>query len=71
MIGPANVQLDSPMIAEFCPRHRVRRLSLLDVMGMEQELEERLYRKVNLRTRDRRRYFRDQIVAHAEFLYAA
>jgi uncharacterized protein len=44
---------------------------LFDVAGMEIELSEMLGRKVDLRTaQELSRYFRDEVVAHAEVQYA-
>lgn len=95
------MQPSREQIAEFCERHRVRRLSLfgsvlredfspqsdIDVLvefetghvpgffrlfDLEEELS-RLFggRKVDLRTpQDLSRYFRDEVLAHAEVQYA-
>jgi hypothetical protein len=95
-----NVTIDRERIAEFCQRHRIRRLALfgsalrddfgpesdVDVLvdfepgarvglirlaGMEIELAAILGRKADLHTAaDLSRYFRDQVLAPAEELYA-
>jgi uncharacterized protein len=64
--GPTS---DVDVLVEFTPGAKV---SLLDVAGMELELEEILGREVDLRTPpDLSRYFRDEVVRGAELLYAA
>jgi len=64
-----NEHSDIDLLVEFEPDARV---SLLDVAGMELELEDRLGRRVDLRTAmDLSRYFRDDVVRTAELLYAA
>lgn len=98
---PARIEIDPEMIARFCKRHRINRLSLFgsvlrddfspdsdidvlvefepdarpslfDVGGMMHELTEALGRQVDIRTRsDLSRYFRDQVIAESELLYAA
>jgi len=60
---------DIDFLVEFQPGAGV---SLFDVGGMVVELEEKLDRTVDLRTpRDLSRYFRDEVVASAELIYAA
>lgn len=64
--GPAS---DVDVLVEFLPEARV---SLLDMAGMEMELEELLGREVDFRTAlDLSKYFRDEVVAQAEVQYAA
>jgi uncharacterized protein len=59
---------DIDFLVEFDPKHIP---TLFDVADMEIELSELLGRKVDLRTpQDLSRYFRDEVVAHAEALYA-
>jgi uncharacterized protein len=60
---------DIDFLVEFDPKHIP---TLFDVAGMEIELSELLGgRKVDLRTpQDLSRYFRDEVVAHAEVQYA-
>ncbi|MFA7235989.1 MAG: nucleotidyltransferase family protein [Phycisphaeraceae bacterium] len=60
---------DIDMLVEFEPDARV---SLFDVGGMMYELTEMLGRQVDLRTpADLSRYFRQQVIADSELLYAA
>ncbi|MHB1157530.1 MAG: nucleotidyltransferase family protein [Phycisphaerales bacterium] len=60
---------DIDMLVEFEPDARV---SLFDVGGMMYELTEMLGRQVDLRTpADLSRYFREQVIADSELLYAA
>jgi uncharacterized protein len=59
---------DVDLLVEFDPQHIP---TLFDIAGMEIELSEMLGRKVDLRTaEDLSRYFRDEVVAHAEVQYA-
>lgn len=59
---------DIDFLVEFDPKHIP---GLFDVADMEIELSELLGRKVDLRTaQDLSRYFRDEVVAHAEVHYA-
>ncbi|MBI1337564.1 MAG: nucleotidyltransferase [Phycisphaera sp.] len=97
----AKIQLDPDMIAEFCERHHIKKLSLFgsvltdrfgpesdidmlvefepearvslfDVGGMVYELTEKLGRQVDIRTpAGLSPYFRDEVIAQAELLYAA
>lgn len=60
---------DVDVLVEFEPDARV---SLFDVGGMINELTEMLGRQVDIRTpADLSRYFRDQVIADSELLYAA
>jgi hypothetical protein len=60
---------DIDLLVEFQPGAEV---SLLDLAGMEIELTEALGQKVDLRTpAELSRYFRDEVLAAAEVLYAA
>ncbi|MGQ9575634.1 MAG: nucleotidyltransferase family protein [Thermoguttaceae bacterium] len=61
---------DLDVLVEFDPAHIP---TLFDIAGMEQELSEIIGgRKVDLRTpEDLSRYFRDQVLAEIEVLYAA
>ncbi len=64
--GPAS---DIDLLVEFEPDHVP---GLLTIAGMELELEQMLGRPVDLRTwGDLSRYFRDQVRATAQELYAA
>jgi hypothetical protein len=64
--GPAS---DIDLLVEFEPDHVP---GLLAIAGMELELEQMLGRPVDLRTYgDLSRYFRDQVRADAQELYAA
>jgi len=95
----ARIAVDQERLADFCRRHRIRRLSvfgsalrddfrpdsdvdflveferearvsLLDMAGMELELEEIVGREVDLRTAgDLSRYFRDEVVREAQVQY--
>jgi uncharacterized protein len=59
---------DIDFLVEFDPEHIP---TLFDVAGMEIELSELVGRKADLRTaQDLSRYFRDEVVAHAEVQYA-
>ena len=60
---------DIDFLVEFAPEHTP---TLFDVAGMEIELSEMLNgTKVDLRTaQDLSRYFRDEVLAHAEVQYA-
>ncbi len=58
---------DVDVLVEFEPGHTV---GLITMAGLERELSEMLGRKVDLRTAgDLSRYFRDEVVAHAEVQY--
>jgi uncharacterized protein len=58
---------DIDLLVEFDPK---RTPTLFDIADMEIELSELLGRKVDLRTpQDLSRYFRDEVVAHAEAQY--
>ena len=60
---------DVDFLVEFEPG---KTPSLLTVAGLEIELTEMLGRKVDLRTpQDLSRYFRDEVVRHAEVQYAS
>jgi len=60
---------DVDFLVEFEPNAHV---SLLDLIGMEIELSEMVGREVDLRTpRELSRYFRDEVVEHAQVQYAA
>jgi len=60
---------DVDVLVEFEAGHPV---GLLTLAAMEIDLSELLGRKVDMRTaRDLSRYFRDQVVAGAEVMYAA
>ena len=60
---------DVDMLVEFEPAQVV---GLLRLAGMESELARILGRKVDMRTAaDLSRYFRDEVLAGAEVLYAA
>lgn len=60
---------DVDVLVEFEPGHPV---GLLRLAGIELELSRILGRKVDVRTpRDLSRYFRDEVVARAQVLYAA
>ena len=60
---------DVDVLVEFEPGARV---GFIGLAGMELELTEILGRKVDLRTpAELSRYFRDEVVAGAELLYAA
>lgn len=59
---------DIDLLVEFDPQHIP---TLFDVAGMEIELFDALGRKVDLRTpQDLSRYFRDEVIAHADVQYA-
>jgi len=59
---------DIDVLVEFEPGHRI---GLFKVARMERELSERLGRKVDLRTpADLSRYFRDDVLRHAQVRYA-
>ena len=64
-----NTESDIDFLVEFEPEHTP---TLFDVAGMEIELSEMLNgTKVDLRTaQDLSRYFRDEVLAHAEVQYA-
>ena len=60
---------DIDMLVEF---EESARVSLFDVGGMMYELSQQLGRQVDLRTpQDLSRYFRDEVVASSELIYAA
>ena len=60
---------DVDVLVEFEPEHVP---GLLGLAGMEIELSELLGRKADVRTaEDLSRYFRDEVVAKAQLLYAA
>ncbi|MHB9130996.1 MAG: nucleotidyltransferase family protein [Armatimonadota bacterium] len=60
---------DIDVLVWFAPGQRV---TLFDMVDMEEELSQLLGRKVDLRTpEDLSRYFREQVVAQAEVQYAA
>lgn len=60
---------DIDVLVEFEPEHVP---GLLTLAGMEIELSELLGRKADVRTaEDLSRYFRDEVVAKAQLLYAA
>lgn len=60
---------DVDVLVEFEPEHIP---GLLALAGMEIELSELLGRKADVRTaEDLSRYFRDEVVAKAQLLYAA
>jgi predicted nucleotidyltransferase len=60
---------DVDVLVEFDPEHIP---TLMDVVGMEEELSAALGRKVDMRTpRDLSRHFRDEIVRTALVQYAA
>jgi hypothetical protein len=60
---------DVDVLVEFDPDARV---TLFDISRMELELIDLLGREVDLRTKeDLSRYFRDEVVAEAEDVYAA
>jgi len=60
---------DVDVLVEFEPEHVP---GLLTLAGLEIELSELLGRKADVRTaEDLSRYFRDEVVAKAELLYAA
>ena len=60
---------DVDVLVEFEPEHVP---GLLALAGMEIELSELLGRKADVRTaEDLSRYFRDEVVAKAQLLYAA
>jgi len=60
---------DIDVLVEFEPDHCI---GLFKVARMERELSERLGRKVDLRTpADLSRYFRDDVLRHAQVRYAA
>jgi predicted nucleotidyltransferase len=95
------IPVSSEQLAEFCKKHRIRKLALfgsvlrddfgpesdVDVLvefepgaavglirmaGIELELGALVGRKVDLRTAaEISRYFRDQVLAEAEVMYAA
>jgi uncharacterized protein len=59
---------DVDVLVEFEPRHVP---GLLTLAGLEIELSELLGRKADVRTaEDLSRYFRDEVVARAQLLYA-
>lgn len=59
---------DVDVLVEFEPGHTV---GLIRLAGMERELSEKLGRKVDMRTpADLSRYFRDEVTAEAEVVYA-
>ena len=67
--GTARPDSDIDLLVEFEPAHIP---GLLGIAGMEIELSELVGRKVDLRTAgDLSRYFRDEVVRHAEVQYAA
>ena len=67
--GTARPDSDIDLLVEFDPAHIP---GLLEIVGMEIELGEKLGRKVDLRTaRDLSRYFRDEVLRTAEVQYAA
>ncbi len=58
---------DVDVLVEFAPGERV---GLIRLAGMERELSNLVQRKVDLRTpADLSRYFRDEVLAHAEVQY--
>jgi predicted nucleotidyltransferase len=60
---------DVDVLVEFEPSHVP---GLLTLAGLEMELSELLGRKADVRTaEDLSRYFRDEVVARAQLLYAA
>lgn len=60
---------DVDVLVWFAPEQRV---TLFDMVGMEEELSEIIGRRVDFRTpEDLSRYFRDQVVSQAEVQYAA
>jgi predicted nucleotidyltransferase len=60
---------DVDVLVEFEPSHVP---GLLTLAGLELELSELLGRKADVRTaEDLSRYFRDEVVARAQLLYAA
>ncbi len=60
---------DVDVLVEFAPGHVP---GLLTLAGLEIELSELLGRKADVRTaEDLSRYFRDEVIAKAELLYAA
>ena len=60
---------DVDVLVWFAPGQRV---TLFDMVGMEEELSDIIGRRVDFRTpEDLSRYFRDQVVAQAEVQYAA
>ncbi|MBN1941987.1 MAG: nucleotidyltransferase domain-containing protein [Phycisphaerae bacterium] len=60
---------DVDVLVEFEPEHVP---GLLRMAGLERELTEILGQKADLRTaEDLSRYFRDDVVSHAEIQYAA
>lgn len=64
-----NENSDIDMLVEFEENARV---SLFDVGGMIHELSQQLGRQVDLRTpQDLSRYFRDEVMASSELIYAA
>ena len=67
--GTAGPDSDIDLLVAFDPAHIP---GLLGIAAMEIELSELLGRKVDLRTAgDLSRYFRDEVVRHAEVQYAA
>jgi predicted nucleotidyltransferase len=60
---------DIDLLVEFAPETRI---GLIGIAQLELELTEIFGRRVDLRTAaDLSRYFRDDVVEHAEVLYAA
>lgn len=60
---------DVDVLVEFAPGHVP---GFIRLAGMERELSEILGRKADMRTpEDLSRYFRDEVIAEAEVLYAA
>ena len=63
-----NEDSDVDLLVEFEPEHVI---GLIKLAGLEIELSQMLQRKVDLRTpQDLSRYFRDDVLAEAETLYA-
>jgi len=59
---------DVDVLVEFDPGFAI---GLIRLAGIERELSEKLGRKVDMRTQaDLSRYFRDEVVAKAEVVYA-
>lgn len=65
--GSARKDSDIDLLIEF-----ISPVSLLDLVGMELDLQKRLGRNVDLRTpKSLSKYFRDEVLAEAELLYEA
>lgn len=68
LTGEATPESDIDLLVEFEPDHVP---GFFGLVGMEDELSAMLGRKVDLRTpEDLSQYFRDEVVATAEVLYA-